>query len=108
MAHLTAGSLGAYVRSQVAQGERLVAAHSPDRTGCCRRCGRPAPCDRAVHGQLLVDHFSSWSADDLGHRIAEDRRRRQSTRAERWPMSMRVLVRRWYPRWYVNHDDQGR
>jgi hypothetical protein len=57
MAHLTAGSLAAYAREQVAHGKRLIATHAPDRTGCCRRCGRKAPCDGAVHGQLLVDHF---------------------------------------------------
>jgi hypothetical protein len=60
MAHLTAGSLAAYARERVAHGRQLIATHAPDGNGCCRRCGRLAPCDRAVHGQLLVDHYGRY------------------------------------------------
>lgn len=59
MGHLTTANLAAYIRAQVVYGERLLAAHTPDRSGCCRRCGRVAPCDGAVRGQLLVDHFGT-------------------------------------------------
>lgn len=66
MGHLTAASLDAYARAQVSYGERLVASHTPDGNGCCRRCGRLAPCDLAVHGRLLMEHFG-----DLGSRSGE-------------------------------------
>jgi hypothetical protein len=69
MGHLTTTSLPAYARAQVGSGERMVATHTPDDSGCCRRCGRPAPCDVAVQGRLLVAHFAALAGTD-GQRSA--------------------------------------
>jgi hypothetical protein len=46
-----------YARAQRAYGEQLRAVHVPDETGCCRHCGRLAPCDAAKRGDRLVAHF---------------------------------------------------
>lgn len=62
MAHLTGAGLRAYAQAQIAYGERLVAAHSSEPSGCCRRCGRLAPCDRARHGQRLMGYFGGLLA----------------------------------------------
>jgi two-component SAPR family response regulator len=46
--------------AQAGYGERLMIHHVSDGAGCCRRCGRVAPCDYAQHGRRLADHYRRW------------------------------------------------
>lgn len=53
--------IGEYVGEQLARADQLLATHQPDGgTGCCRACGRPAPCDTASNAAWLRDRYSSW------------------------------------------------
>lgn len=55
--------------SRADEGVRLIEAHVAGDTGCCERCGRPAPCDDALRGNDLVQN--------AGHSVAIARHLRE-------------------------------
>lgn len=53
--------IGGYVGEQLARADQLSVAHQPDgATGCCRACGRPAPCETTTHVAWLRERYGSW------------------------------------------------
>jgi hypothetical protein len=53
-----------YAKAQVARAQLVLDAHRPDGTGCCRSCGRPAPCPDRGEAQLLHDRYTGWLSTD--------------------------------------------
>lgn len=61
MATYHAGDLARDAARYVAEGLNLQANHQANDTGCCRVCGRVAPCDDAQRGQQLVTHYQPYA-----------------------------------------------
>lgn len=57
---LSHAAMADHAREQTDHGRRLLAAHMPDGTGCCKRCGRSHPCADRQQGEDLVAMFAEW------------------------------------------------
>lgn len=54
----------------VSEGRRLQDEHQADATGCCRTCGRVAPCDEQSRGEQLEDYYTQYAAESVNARPA--------------------------------------
>jgi uncharacterized protein YjbI with pentapeptide repeats len=73
----------AHVQAQ--HGQRLLANHIPDGTGCCRECGRSHPCPDRLMGEELLIRFAGWSA------VPAPRQRGPSLEPYRGRVSVRTI-----------------